>query len=61
MAARRRRAATQPVAQDVGEAQHQRRGEVARLELAHNLVQVDLAVAVRGGPDDGVAEALMPK
>ena len=45
----------QPVAQDVGEAQHHRRGEVARLELAHHLVQVDLARAVAAGPAHDVA------
>ena len=40
----------QPVAQDVGEAQHHRRGQVARLEFAHDLVEVDLALAVAAGP-----------
>ncbi len=44
----------QPVAQDVREAQHHRRRQVARLELAHHLVQVDLAFLVAVGAADDV-------
>jgi hypothetical protein len=45
----------QTVAQDVGKAKHHRRGQVARLELAHDLVEVDLALAAPVGPAHGVA------
>ncbi len=48
----------QAVAQDVREAQHHRRREVACAEFLHDLVDVDLARAVAAGPADDVARGI---
>jgi hypothetical protein len=50
--------ALQAVAQDVGEAHHHGRGEVARLEAADHLVQVDLVLAGLIRAHDDVARGV---
>ena len=45
---------TQAVAQDVREPEHHRCRQVARAELLHDFVEIDLAVGVAAGPADDV-------